>query len=142
MTYAAALTRLETWTFTGLKGNLGAVDFPPEAADLPALVTEPVSQPFVEGFGAAVVGWDAGNLTVFVDHVLLVQGWGAGTFNERWANLITYVDRYLACAAADLDLNGNLVEPLALVVVDRGLVLVRNRAYSGVRFRHRWKIRY
>jgi len=141
MTYAAAITQLRTLTFTGLLSNLGAVDAVLDVVDLPALVIEDASQPFAESLMSAVVGWDAGEVVVFVDHLLLISGWSTGLISERWASRNLYFDRYLAALSANLTLGGSLVQPLSLVVMARGRVMLRNRAYNGIQFRHQWRIR-
>ena len=141
MTFATALTRLEVLTFTGLVSNLGAVDQPPQLPDLPALVTEDVSLPFNESLKAWNIQATTTVLTVFIDHVLLIEGINQGTFETRWANTILYTDRYTAAISADMFLNNTLIEPLQLIVLNRGIVEVRLAEFSGIRFRHHWRIK-
>ncbi|KKN05593.1 hypothetical protein LCGC14_1085710, partial [marine sediment metagenome] len=80
MTFAAALTQLETLTFTGLVSNLGAVDAPPHSSSLPVLITEDVSLPFVETLQAWNVAADKSTVSIFIDHILLVEGGKAGSY--------------------------------------------------------------
>lgn len=143
MTLAAAVARLNTWTFTGLKYNLG-VDWsrPPGNADLPALVVDlGVEVDFVEGLRADTLALASGEVRILLDHKLLVCGLIIGTPAARWADIITYVDRYLACVADDLTLNGNLNAPLVLQAVRMGRLEHLNGIYLGVVFRHDWKLR-
>lgn len=141
MTFAAALTQLETLTFTGLVSNLGAVDAPPHSSSLPVLITEDVSLPFVETLQAWNVEADKSTVSIFIDHILLVEGVKAGSYSSRWANTILYLDRYVAAITADLTLNDTLVQPLRIIVLRRGDVFFRNNAYSGIIFRHFWNLR-
>lgn len=141
MTVAAAYTRLEALTFTGLVTNRGATDRPPAPPDLPVLVTEDVSQPFVEGLEAWTIDQATSQVTMFVDHVLMIEGIANGTYEERWANIILYLDRYLTAITADITLNDTLVHPLSIIVLNRGKVSFRNVVFSGIRFRHKWNLK-
>lgn len=142
MTFAAALTRLETLTFDGLLSNLGATGNPPHETSLPVLLTEDVSQPFVEMVEAWTVTVDKSAVSIFIDHLLLIEGMKNGNYDSRWANTILYFDRYVAAITADLTLNDTLVQPLRIIVMRRGDVFFRDVAYSGIRFRHLWKLRF
>lgn len=143
MTYSAALTQLEALNVTGITAarNYGAVDLPVEETELPALITETVSQPFIEGLAAWNIPTTTTQLTVFVDHVLLVEGKAMGTPTTRWANLVLYLDRYTDAISADMLLGGNLIVPLQIIVLAQGEVGFRLRGYSGIRFRHRWELK-
>lgn len=141
MTYAAAITQLKTLTFTGLESSYESVDRPPSLPELPALLIEDISQPFVEGLTAWNVPATSVGMVVFIDHVLAIEYIRFGTYLERKANITTYLDRYAAAIGADMKLNNNLAVPLQLFVIQRGSVFVRKREYSGIRFRHRWEIR-
>lgn len=141
MTYAAAIVQLKTLSFTGLANSYDAVNMPPSNPDLPALVIEDSSQPFVEGLLAWNIPTTKGNALLFVDHLLLIRNIWGGSAEERRADMITYLDRYLTAIQADMFLAGNLVVPLQLIVIKRGSVFVRKREYLGIRFRHRWEFR-
>lgn len=142
MSYSAALAQLLTLSVTGVNANVGAVNVPPSSADLPVLVIDDAIRTFSEG---GVKAWNVAatvtQLTIFLDHLLLIEGAAQDTFEARWANVNLYVDQYLTALAADMTMDDNLSEPLALLVVERGIISVRNSEYSGVRFRHQWKIR-
>lgn len=143
MTFSAALTQLQTLDVTGIgvAGNLGATNTAPEPPDLPVLVIEDTSQPFIEGIKAWNVAADKSTLSLFIDHILLIEGIQNNTFETRWDNIILYLDRYAAAITADLTLNNQLVSPLTILVVARGSIFFRDNVYSGIKFRHFWDLR-
>lgn len=140
MTFAAALTELKATTFTGLVNSYDQPIRAPKTSELPALIIEAASQPFVEGLVPYNIALTMATYTTFIDHLLLVEGQAAGTHKSRWDKLITYTDRYLTAVAADLTLNSNLSSPLAVIIVQQGQIVYRTGIYSGIVFRHRWEI--
>lgn len=82
---------------------------------------------------------ELGRVTVQVDHLLLVAG-SAGVQETRQYDTLVHVDNYLDALKADWRLSDTLVEPLRLFVIDWGPVNYRGLAYSGVVFRHEWKV--
>ena len=138
MTLLAAVTQLKTLTFTGLVSSEDVPDATP--SELPALIIDPVSQPFVEGFSAQNIALTKGTYTLFLDHLLLLSGNAKHAPDVRWDDIVTYTDRYLSALAADLTMNDELAEPLSLVIIQQGELIYRNVIYNGIRFRHHWKI--
>lgn len=141
MTVAAAITRLKTLTFTDLTSSFESVNIPPSAPQLPALIIEDVSQPFVDSLKAWNVTATKTGVVMFIDHILAIEYASNGTHIERKANITTFLDRYLIAISADMMLNNELAVPLQIIVLRRGSVFVRNTEYSGLRFRHRWELR-
>lgn len=140
MTFAAAIAELKLLTFTGLTTSYEQVLVPPSADQLPALIIDAVSQPFIEGLQSWTVGSTKAQLVVFVDHLLLIEYLNAGTHITRSDNITTYLDRYVAAITDDMRLDGELSAPIQLIVVKRGAVRVRNQAYSGIKFRLKMEI--
>lgn len=141
MTFADAITRLKALSFTGLTTSYEAVLVPPGEPELPALIIDDVSQPFVEGLRGWNIAATETQFTVFVDHILVIEYLWAGTHITRSDNITLYLDRYLVAITADMYLNGNLSKPLKLIIVERGRVSVRTVNYSGIRIRHMWELK-
>jgi len=140
MGYVAAVARLAVLSVTGVNHNYIAVNQPPAEADLPVLLIQDATQPFVEGFASWDVAMNAGRFGAFVDHLLLISGAEVGMVTERQTAINLYVDRYLTAINGDMMLNDNLTKPLTLVVARRGVIVVGLARYSGIQFRHFWEI--
>ncbi len=141
MTLKACFDRLDTWTPTGIT-SLGLDDWPGIVAECDL----PVVFPKLAGTGGESlrplgIAAALGRLVVHVDHVLLVQGIGAGLVQQRFYNALTHIDNYLAAVVDDLTLGGNLLEPLAIADTYDGPYDIGNVIYYAVTFRHRWVIK-
>ncbi|MEN8172015.1 MAG: hypothetical protein ABFS03_03960 [Chloroflexota bacterium] len=141
MSVSGAITRLLALSVTGVQSNAAVSIRPIEFADLPALRLDEVAQPFVGGLKAWNVAATKGTVTVLYDHMLLISGGRDGRNIDRWDNRLLYFDRYLSAIAGDLTLNGELTEPLGLVMLKQGQIQLGHRFYDGLVFRHLWKLR-
>lgn len=141
MSLSAAVTQLNTWTPTGI-ANLGYhLSSAPTEADLPALVVDfSPDVDFVEGFESLNVAADAGTVTFMLAHVLLIEGISVDLPDNRQSGVLLHVDNYLATAAGDLLLDGNLRQPLTIVGVQVRPIEWLGVVYWGVRFIHRWEL--
>lgn len=140
MTLAAALTRLNSWTFTGLKTNKGhSLSVPPVATELPTLVVELAFS--YEGLAVANVGFTQGLAVFHVAHLLLSDMVGMDRPEKRITDLVTLLDAYLSKVASDFRLNDNLAEPISIVASEIGPVRFMSMVYFGVRLTHRWVLK-
>lgn len=137
MSFKGAVDRIGTWTVTGVTTNYGLDDLPgvlPENA-LPALVLAAprggANKPFDLGLTKAV-------LTVFIDHVLVLRGAGAGKPQSSYYGGAAIIDNYVAKVLTDWTLNENLLEPLQIVSASFEPVIFGSVAYYGCVLRHKW----
>jgi hypothetical protein len=141
MTLAAALTRLATWSVTGVTTHYAYNAMPiviPEA-QLPALV---VDFPEGGGYESINVALTSGILRVRVDHILLVAGEGLGLPLDRNTNTITLIDNYFAKVITDATLNSNLADGLKISTIQMGGLEYGGVLYQGIIFPHLWEIVY
>jgi hypothetical protein len=142
MTLAAALTRLATWSVTGVTTHYAYNAMPDGAipeSKLPALVVD-----FGE-YGEIVpvnVALTSGTLDIQIDHWLLYQGYGLGLASERHSTLVTLTDNYMAKVITDMTLNANLADSLKIAPIQLGSFEYGGLIYRGILFRHVWKILY
>lgn len=141
MTLAAALTRLATWSVTGVTTNYAYNAMPdviPESK-LPALVVD-----FPDGsqYGAINVALTSGVLRVHLNHILLIRGMGMGLAADRFASYVTLIDNYMAKVITDATLNANLIDGLVIRTIEVGPTEWGGGLYAGIVFPHEWKILY
>lgn len=141
MTLKAAFDQLAAWTVTGVTvyGLDDWIGIPPES-DLPVLL------PRLGGTGGEVlrplgIQGDQGRFVCHVDHLLIVNGLGIGANNETYYGALTHIDNYLAAVVDDLDLGGNLAEPLTIADTSIGPHEIGGCLFWGIVFRHRWVLR-
>jgi hypothetical protein len=148
-TFREALDRLAQLTVSGVAASFG-VDSVPDTlhrGQLPALLALPIrteadSQTLFadRGGGFEAVAFENGPRTVTytVTHLLIVAPESAGSgLRSHLPALIARIDAYLHALAADVTLNGAMVEP-ARVRVEPGVFEYGDVAYVGCAFRHTW----
>jgi hypothetical protein len=75
-----------------------------------------------------------------ITHLLLVAPVNAGTGRrEQFPALVDWIDAYLDALAADVTLNGELLQA-AQVQIETGIFILAQRRYYGCAFRHRWML--
>lgn len=146
-TFRTALTRLSELSVSGVINNYD-INAIPEAltrTQLPALLVMPVDtqddrlfKERGEGFQTVAFGDGARTVTYSVTHLLLVAPLTTGAgIRSHLPTLITAIDTYLDAIAADVTLNGALLEP-ARIRVETGLFKHGGVEYYGCAFRHLW----
>jgi len=125
MTIRDAFTQLATWTISGVENNYDLDDLPAKlaAAELPALVPHLIETREDQDTQAmAVLTYDQSIwwATIYIEHYCYFELAGKSRLEDVRPAMITFVDNYLAEAAGDGDLNGELAEPLAIKSVNIG----------------------
>lgn len=139
MTLKAAVDQLGTWAVTGVTTNIGLDDFAgaiPEAS-LPALLVRLSQWPPSGGGKPFDLGLSTAAVTVQVEHLLILQGAAMARPQDAY-NLLALIDNYITKVKADWRLNSTLLEPLKIISVQCGLIVVAGAAYYGATFRHEW----
>lgn len=141
MSIKGAFDQIATWTISGVTvWGLDDLAVPPVEADLPLIF------PRLDGTGGEAyqplgVNAASGQVVVHVRHELAVTGLGLGVLQERFYDVLTHIDNYLAVVAGDWFLDDNLVEPLTIADTRAGVIEVGGVLYWGVSFRHRWVLK-
>jgi len=149
MSFRSALTQLAALTVSGVSHNYD-VDAVPDVlarGQLPALLVLPGSsqdtrlfQQRGKGFQAIAFSSGARTVTYTVTHLLLVTPTSAGHgLRSNLPRLIDLIDAYFEALAANVTLNGALLEP-ARVEVEPGTFEHGEAGYHGCAFRHTWLI--
>lgn len=141
MTLAAAITRINTWTWTGLGANFVLSEFDGRLAeeDFPALVLG-FGSTGGEGFYPATLGGST-TFVVHMTHWLIDSGVGRGQYGIKLDDLVGHFDDYAAEVKDDPTLNDNLREPMHVEMVSAPLVTLAGRNYHGLTFRLRWVVK-
>lgn len=141
MTFVQATARLAALSYSGLTTSYDMIELPGvvNEVDLPALLVLPSDG------GIQVQPYDAnlsfGEVHVFIDHLLLVQGHGQGRVEDRNTSLASWVSTYVDTISTDWYLNDNLLYPMAVRQGQFGLVEYGGVLYVGIEFNHRWSLK-
>lgn len=140
MTLAAAFAQLASWSVTGVTTNFAVSAFDGRLNDneLPALVPL-LSGTGGDGFRLHSLGGSS-VMVVHVQHYLITEGLGRGSYGVKQNDLIALVDNYLTQVEADPRLDGNLREPTLVELSGIGPIDFAGKRWYGLTFRHRWNV--